>query len=124
MWKKFKKWLKGVFSFSKDFIVPVVNEKLATAVDDKLKAHGKTMQKEMDKYTQVMADMLKTFFSRKYKSDMDSQLAFDTINREWKQLCRTVNGTNKNLNLNKNEFERQVKIVLEKNKNKAVTPTV
>jgi len=116
MWKKFRKWLRGLFS--KDFIVPVVNERLATAVDDKLKAHGKQTQKEMDKYTQVMADYLQTFFSRKYKSDMDSQLAFDTINREWKQLCRKVNSTNRNLSLNKGEFERQVKIVLEKEKAK------
>lgn len=114
MWKKFVKWLKGLFS--KDFIVPVVNERLATAVDDKIKANTKVTEKDMAKYTQVMADYLKTFFSRKYKSDLDSQLAFDTINREWKQLCRAVNSTNKNLSLNKNEFERQVKIHLEKSK--------
>ena len=116
MWKKFVKWFKGLFS--KNFIVPVVNERLATAVDDKLKAHGKQTQKEMDKYTQIMADYLQTFFSRKYKSDLDSQLAFDTINRDWKKLCRDVNSTNKHLSLNKNEFERQVKIHLEKQKNK------
>lgn len=118
MWKKFVKWWKGLFS--SNFIVPVVNEKLATAVDDKLAAHSKQTQKEKDKYTQVMADYLQTFFSRKYKSDMDSQLAFDTINREWKQLCRTVNSTNRNLSLDKKEFERQVKIVLE-NRAKKIT---
>ena len=119
MWKKFVKWFKGLFS--SNFIVPTVNEKLATAVDDKIKANGKQVQKEMDKYTKIMADYLKTFFSRKYLSDMDSQLAFDTINREWKQLCRAVNSTNKNLSLNKNEFERQVRIVLEKDKAKKQT---
>lgn len=114
MWKKIVKWFKGLFS--KNFITPVVNEKLATAVDDKIKAHHKVANKEADKYTQVMADYLKTFFSRKYTSDLDSQMAYDTINRDWKKLCKKVNGTSRHINLKKDEFERQVKIVLEKNK--------
>ena len=116
MWKKFVKWFKGLFS--SNFITPTVNEKLATAVDDKIKKHNKVAEQEMAKYTQIMADYLKTFFSRKYLSDMDSQLAFDTLDREWKQLCVKVNSTNRHINLKKDEFKRQVKITLEKNNKK------
>ena len=114
MWKKFFKWLKGLST-----TVPNVNEKLATAVDDKIKSFNKQTAKEMEKYTKIMHhDYLETFFNRKYLSDMDSELAFDTLNRSWKKLCRDVNSSNRNLTLKKDEFERQVKIVLEKRKKK------
>lgn len=112
MFKKIAKFVRGLFS--RNFIVPAVNEKLATAVDDKIKAHSKKTEIEQAKYTKIMADHLATFFARKYTCDIDSQLAFDIINREWKQLVRQVNSTNRHLNLKKDEFERQVKIVLEK----------
>jgi hypothetical protein len=117
-----KRFLKSVFS--KQFIHPIIDQKLDMAIDDKLKRRAIEQEKLTDKYTQILNNYLKTYFSKTYATNSDMELAFTTTNREWKKLCREVNSKEKLINLKKEAFENQVKLVINQikiNKNEAKT---
>ncbi len=62
----------------------------------------------MDKYNAIMNDYIHTFLSKQYSSIIEQQMAFDLINKDWKNLVRQVNSTEKLINLSKTAFEKQI----------------
>ena len=119
MIKRFLKWIGRYIKFDKNFVVSVVDDhinsaklstKIKKAVDDKIVRANKEQEGLQNKYTSILHDMLKQFFGRKYNSVLEEQIAFDTINKEWKLLCKKVNSTNKLVRLSKDEFEKQCDI--------------
>lgn len=105
MLKKFAKWFKSLFSTK--FITPVVNEKLNTAMEDKMKRWRNEYQKQKNSHDQTLADFLRTYFDRTYVSDSEMDVAYDVANRAWKKYCREVNSTSKYITLNKDAFEKE-----------------
>lgn len=112
MWK----WLKKVFKgwFSKDFIHPVFDTTTSTMIDSKLKVEQKKRTEITDKYEQVLANLVYTYFMKKYDNKSDMEIAFNATNKEWKKICRKVNSTEPLLNLNNKAFEIRVKMVVDK----------
>jgi hypothetical protein len=110
MWKKFKAWFRNLFSAR--FIVPVVNEKLATAVDDKLKARRKKYDKMVTENQQILRNYARTYLDKAYSCEADMAFAFDEINRAWKKHVRSINSTSKIISLRKDGFEIEVKALI------------
>jgi len=113
--KKVTDFLKSLFTvkfykklFSTKFVHPVINERLAEAIDDKLNATRKEQEALKEKYNVIMRDNIHTFLSKQYSSAIEQQMAFDVINKDWKKLVREVNSTEKLINLNKRGFEQQI----------------
>lgn len=113
--KKIIKWFKSLFSTK--FIAPVVIEKLSTAVDDKIARLKADALKEADVHKKILRDYVRTYFDKQYESSHDMEVAYHTINKEWKKHVRYINSTNKLINLSKLSFEKEcerfIKIVKE-----------
>ncbi|MES2592397.1 MAG: hypothetical protein V4608_10960 [Bacteroidota bacterium] len=119
MIQKIKKFLKTIFSAR--FTHPVVNEKLSTAIDDKLKKRVKEQGVEIDKNTLLLNSYLRTYFSKQYETPELMRHAFDVTNKEWQKHCRNINSTSKLINLDKEAFKKRVQLTIktfnETNKN-------
>ena len=109
------KWFKKLFS--KNFIVPIVNERLATAIDDKIKARHKKQEALIDKHQAVLNGYLITYFKHKYANNEEMAIAYIEVNKLWVKYCRDINSTEKLINLNKNAFKTEVDKVLNKIEN-------
>ena len=109
---KIKQFLKRIFS--KRFIAPIINEKLATAIDDKIIRRRKDQEKKTQEHTDILNSFLKTYFSRKYNNSSDMLTAFNTCNKHWKKHCVLINSTEKLINLKKDAFEKNVEKVINK----------
>lgn len=114
MWKKFRSFLRRLFS--KGFIHPALNEKLNTVIEDKINRVQKDQQVLIDKYSEFLNSYLRTYFSKQYDSQTQMAVAFNATNKEWQKLCRQVNSTEKLINIDKEAFKRQVKLVVTKTK--------
>lgn len=110
MIKSISNFFKGLFS--KRFVHPIINERLATAVDDKINRENKERQARIEKHNEVLNQHVRTYFSRRYDNNDEMQIAFDTINRDWKKHCRLMNSTDRLLNLRSRAFEERVKTVI------------
>lgn len=110
MIKKIKRIFKILFS--KRFVHPVVDERLSTAIDDKIEARKKAQENESAIYEAKLNEFVKTYFSKKYESVELMGVSFAETNRQWKKLCRDVNRRNKLINLNKNAFQNRVQLVI------------
>lgn len=110
MWKSISSFFKGLFS--KRFVHPIVNERLATAIDDKINRENKERQAKIEKHNEILNQYVRTYFSRRYSDNDEMQIAFDTINKDWKKHCRVINSTDKTINLKSNYFEQRVKTVI------------
>lgn len=113
---RLERWVSNLFSkkwwaslFSTDFIHPDMVNRLDTAVDHKIAKVTKDQEKDKEKYRVIMKNYVHAFFSKKYTSVVEEQVAFDVINKDWKKLVRRVNSTHRFIQLSKTEFERQVK---------------
>lgn len=103
MIRKFIKWFLSLFSAK--FVSPEVNQKLASAVNDKLKKRQIEFEEAKQIHDKVLKDYIRTYFDREYESNQDMSLAFETINRKWKKYVKEVNSGNKIISLNKNSFK-------------------
>lgn len=110
MWKSISNFFKRLFS--KRFVHPIVNETLATAIDDKINRDNKQRQANIEKHNDLLNQYVRTYFSRRYDNNDDMQIAFDTLNRDWKKHCRLINSTDRTINLKSNAFEERVKVVI------------
>lgn len=115
MWKRISKYFKGWFSGG--FVHPVLNEKLNTAIDDKINAVKNKQSELSQKHTDLLNSYLRTYFSKEYSSTEEMAIAFDVSNKAWKKHCRTINSTEKLINLNKDAFANQVMAVVKHMKN-------
>ena len=106
MMKRFKKWLKSLFSAK--FIVPQVNQKLATAIDDKNRARGKEFEKLKEEHNLILRGYVRTYLDKTYTCEADQSFAFDYLNRKWKEHARKINSSSKIITLNKKGFEIEV----------------
>lgn len=116
-WKRFCKWFKSLFSTK--FIVPVVNERLSTAVDDKIKKRRIEFEKLKDENQQILRNYVRTYLDKEYTCEADMAFAYDTINRDWKKHVRLINSTSKVITLRKDGFEKEVKMLIANIKSKA-----
>lgn len=115
MWKKLKElFLK--FIQRNNFVHPVLDETVNSAIDGKIKRTQKIQQELSDKYNTILNNYLLTYFSRKYANQSEMAIAFKATNKEWESLCRKVNSTEKLINLKKEAFKNNVKLVIEKTK--------
>lgn len=112
MINKLRQKIKGLFS--KRFIHPIIDTQLSTAIDDKINRRKSEQQIQSDKYNDILNSYLRTYFSKTYDSQLDMMVAFKSVNKKWKTLCRDVNSTNPLINLKKDAFQNQVKLVVNK----------
>lgn len=110
--RKIKAFFKRIFSTK--FIAPIVNEKLATSIDDKITRKRKEQEKLTEFHTSILNSFVKTYLSKKYENKQEMQIAFETCNKQWKKHCAQINSKEKLISLKKTAFESQVKIVIKK----------
>jgi hypothetical protein len=114
MFTKFREFLRRLFQ--KSIAHPVIDTRVNTVIEDKIKRTQLAQMDLSDKYNSILNNYLKTYFSKKYTSQTEMAVAFKAVDKEWKKLCREVNGTEKLINIDKNAFSRQVKLVVSKTK--------
>lgn len=107
---KIKQWIKSLFSFR--FVHPLINDKLSTAIDDKLSKRVRAQNDAVDHYNRILNMHLRTYFSKQYESPELMQAAFNFTNKEWHKLARDVNSTNKLINLDKEAFKKRVELTV------------
>lgn len=100
---QFFKWLmKGATPHTS------INQKLDTALDDKLRKRREEQQVLIQEHNEVLNSFLRTYFSKQYISNKEMAFAFSVSDRQWKRYVREVNSTTKLINLNKNDFKHRV----------------
>jgi len=114
MLKRWIQFIKKYLSFSKEFVHPVINEQLDRAIEDKLRKRRVSQIEETEKYTEILNSYLKTYFSKTYNNTDEMAVAYGLINKQWEELCRNVNGTNKLINIKKGAFKERVKLTIQK----------
>lgn len=114
LFKRFRKWLKKYIHFSKNFIHPEIDNKLNTVVEDKIKSWRSEYEKKKEEHDQKLKSFLRTYFDREYASELDMQVAFDTINNQWKDYVREVNSTSKVITLSRTAFTDEVKAFIKR----------
>lgn len=105
-----KQFIKRMFSFK--FVHPIIDEQIDHAINDKLKKRRLEQEDETVKYNDKLNSYLRTYFSKDYATPQEMAMAFALVNKQWQELCRSVNSKNKLINLNKNSFKDRVKLTL------------
>ena len=100
---KFFKWLT-----SKARPHPIVNQKLDTAIDDKIKKRRIEQEKLIAEHNAILTSYAKTFFSKQYANNQEMAFAFVVADKQWRKHVREVNSTNKLINLGKEDFKKLV----------------
>ena len=109
-----KKLLKKISSwFSFGFVHPILDDGIATELNNKLGDRRKKQVSETDKYNDILKSYLRTYFSATYVDSKEMSIAFDLTNRKWKELCKDVNRKNKLINIQKEAFANRVKLTIE-----------
>ena len=111
MFQKIKALWRKIFK--REFVHPVVNDKVNTAISDKLASVERERMAIIHKYDQELNSLLRTYFGREYPSQQDMALAFEVSNKEWLKIVRKANSTERLINLDKEAFKKQCKKVVE-----------
>lgn len=119
------KIIKRIIEFfrSISFVHPILEEQpslVKKEIDGVVEKEMMKIDEKISSYDKILDEYIIAYLGKKYDTPFHMEAAYYTINRQWLDLCKKVNRTEKNINLNKNAFKNKVNNTINKLKNHEV----